>query len=179
MDQEFELGRAKWLGPFLALFGIACFISYEEAIYLIRGNSTQAKITDVSFETPRYFGIPTGERLLVDYEFTEADGTHRTGRDFRSKDWEIPDNRTVAIRFTSGVNGTSRFAGHVNWFGLGFFVISLTWVGCFGYALWRERRRPASHASARKPEREQRKSPMGTDINNPGSGADSVPHPVE
>jgi hypothetical protein len=138
MDQEFELGRAKWLGLFLLLLLVSCFISYEEVIYLIRGKNVQAKITDVTLETTKRLGITTGERVLVDYEFTEADGTHRTGRDFRSKDWEIPANEMVAIRYTPGVNGTSRFVGHVNWLGLGFFIFALASVGWFGYKLWRE-----------------------------------------
>ncbi len=142
MDQDFELGRAKWLGLFLVLLLVSCFISYSEVIYLFRGNNVQDfRITDVSTsETTKRLGITTGERLLIDYEFIEPDGTHRTGQDHMSKDWVVPDNEMVAVRYTPGVNGTSRLAGHVNWLGIGFFIIALVAVGWFGYKLWREAR---------------------------------------
>jgi hypothetical protein len=146
MDPDSELARAKWLLAAGAMFLVSCFVCYSEMTYLFRGQQTQATVTQI-YEVARRgrFGISHGTSLSVEYTFTEPDGTRRMDSDTVSSDWEVPPNRTVAVQYTPGPSGRSRLAGHVNWFGIGFFVVSLGVLGFFGYRLWRE----ASQATKR------------------------------
>jgi hypothetical protein len=139
MDRDSELARAKWLLFSGVLFIVSCFICYSELMYFLRGKQTQATITKAYEVANRgRFGISRGTLLTVEYTFTEPDGTRRADSDTVRPDWELPSNGTVPVQYTPGSEGRSRLSGHVNWFGIGFFVLSVGVLGVFGYRLWRE-----------------------------------------
>jgi hypothetical protein len=139
MDTDNELARAKGLLFGGVLFLVSCFICYGELIYLVRGRQAQANVTK-SYESTRRgrFGLSQGTMVTVEYAFAEPDGTRRTGSDTVRPDWPLPSNGTVPVQYTPGEDGRSRLSGHVNWFGPGFFAVSVGVLGFFGYRLWRE-----------------------------------------
>jgi hypothetical protein len=151
MDAENEIARAKWLLAAGVLFVVSCFVSYRELTYLLRGQQTQASVTQ-AYEITRkeHFGLTETKSLTVEYAFTEPDGTHRADSDTVNADWPLPPSRKVAVQYTPGAGGRSRLAGHVNWFGIGFFVVSLGVLGFFGYRLWREASQATSRAKSRQ-----------------------------
>ena len=153
MDTDSELARAKWLFFSGILFIVSCFICYGELVYLLRGKQTQASIT-AAYEVPRRgrFGLSRSTVLTVEYTFVETDGTRREDSDTVSPDWKLPSNGTVPVQYTPGSEGRSRLSGHVNWFGIGFFVVSVVVLSIFGYRLWRE----ASEATKPRPSKRGR-----------------------
>lgn len=106
---------------------------------LLRGRETRATITK-AYEVPRRgrFGLSQGTALTIEYSFTEPDGTRRTDSDTVNSDWDLPRAGTVPVRYTPGSDGRSRLVGHVNWVGIGFFVVSVSVLSIAGYLLWRE-----------------------------------------
>lgn len=139
MDHDSEIARAKWLLFSGALFILSCFICYSELKYLIRGKQIQAKVTDAYEVTRRgRFGLSRGTVLTVEYAFTEPDGTRRTDSDTVSTDWKLGSDGTVSVQFTPGADGRSRLSGHVNWFGIVIFVVSVGVMSFFGFRLWRQ-----------------------------------------
>jgi hypothetical protein len=153
MDTDSELARAKWLFFSGILFIVSCFVCYSELMYFLREKQTQATITKAYEVTRRgRFGLGSGTALTVEYTFVEPDGTRRDDRDTVSPDWELPSDGTVPVQYTPGAEGRSRLSGHVNWFGIGFFVVSVVVLGVFGYRLWRE----ASEAYKPRPSNRRR-----------------------
>jgi hypothetical protein len=153
MDRDSELARAKWLLFSGILFLVSCFICYGELMYLLRGKQTRATLTKAYEVTRRgRFGLSSGTVLTVEYTFVEPDGTRREDSDTVSPDWELPSDGTVPVQYTPGSEGRSRLAGHVNWFGIGFFAVSVVVLGVFGYRLWRE----ASEATKPRPSKRRR-----------------------
>jgi hypothetical protein len=151
MDAQSELARAKWLLFGAVLFLVSGCISYDEFVYLIFGRKTQASVTGVSEVTrTRRFGLSKNKVLMVDYSFAEPDGTRRTGSDAVPIDWPRPEGSKVEVQYTRGADGSSRLAGHVNWFGLIFFGVSFASVCVFGYRLWREASEATSGSTSKR-----------------------------
>lgn len=123
MDAEHDLQKAKWLLIGIGLFLLGGCISWEEVMYLLRGRDAQATITKV-FETRGR----TGNRLSVEYEFTESGVGQRRGNQTVSLDWPVPRDGKVMVRYTPGIDGDSRLSGHVRWLGLLLFFGSLVFV---------------------------------------------------
>jgi hypothetical protein len=139
MDMDNELARAKWLLFSAALLLVSCCITYGEAVYLVKGRQTDATITRVYEETLRgRFGANRGQRLTVEYSFAEPDGTRRRDSDTVSLDWDIPSTGKIPVQYTPGAEGRSRLAGHANWFGIGFFAVSVVLLVLFALGLYRE-----------------------------------------
>lgn len=153
MDADSEIKKAKWLFGAGLLFLFSCYLTYGELAYLIRGRQTEATITNTQeFVHRGRFGLGGSQRLAVEYTFTEPDGTHRQDSDTVSPEWNIPEKGNVTVQYTPGRNGRSRLAGHVNWFGLALFGISVTVVGVAGYRLWHQAAE-ATSGRKRKPGR--------------------------
>ena len=135
MDSESEIARAKWLLGAVAVFLVSAFISYREMVYLARGRDTEAKVTKAyEMRRDQLFGLIPVKKLVVDYEFTDANNHRRTGSDEVSGDWPLSPSGVVPVRYTDGY---SRLVGHHNWFGVGLFVASLIYLGGSGYWFWR------------------------------------------
>jgi hypothetical protein len=139
MDTDSEVAKAKWLLIGGLVFLVCCFICYDELVYLLRGNKTQANISEAYLVTRHSgpFGLRTRQVLTVEYNFKEADGTYRSDSDTVSANWNLPADGTVPVRYTPGKDGRSRLAGHVNWFGIVFFVLSLGAMCYFIFRVWR------------------------------------------
>src|SRR5258705_13433917 len=125
MDSESEIARAKWSLLFGAVFLVSCFICYSELVYLIRGHEAQATVTNAHLVEKRgRFGLPTGKKLAVDFSYSESGGLRRTGHDEVSSSWEVPSDGAITVRYTPGMDGRSRWAGHVNWFGVALLAVT-------------------------------------------------------
>lgn len=147
MDMEREAGRLKWLVLCAVLFVISCFFAYAEFVYLTFGRDARAAITATSIVQGR-----RSQRLRVDYQFTEPDGTQRTGSDLVSTAWTIPATRLVDVRYTPGPEGRSRLAENANWIWLAVFAISVTSIIAFIARVLIEAKRE-TQPIVRRPER--------------------------
>jgi len=109
MDSESEIARAKWLLGAAAVFLVSAFIAYGEMVSLARGRDAQATVKKAyEMRRDRLFGLILVRKLVVDYEFTDAENRHRTGSDEVSGDWPLPPSGFVPVRYT---DGNSRLAG--------------------------------------------------------------------
>ena len=79
-----------------------------------------------------------GDVLVVEFTFTEPDGTFRRGSTNVKTDWPGPRTGTVPVEYTPGELGRARLAGHVSWVGIIIFATALIVVGVFGYMMWKE-----------------------------------------
>ena len=148
MESESEIARAKWLLGAVTLFLVSAFISYRELVQFARGRDVQATVTKAyEMRRDRLFGLIPVKKLVVDYEFTDAENRRHTGSDEVGGDWPLPPTGTVPVRFTEG---NSRLAGHHNWLGLGLFGASLIAIGWSGFWFWRH---VSEAASDKKPRR--------------------------
>lgn len=139
MDMDNELARAKWLLMSAALFLASCCMTYGEASYLLKGRETSATITKAYEVTQRgRFGTDRGQRLTVEYTFTEPNGTQRRDSDTVGLDWNVPASGKIPVQYTPGVDGRSRLAGHVNWLGIGIFAVSVVLIALFALGLYKE-----------------------------------------
>jgi hypothetical protein len=133
---------SKYLMPRLlvgaaAIFVISCCISYDELIYLVASRRTMADVTEV-YPVSAGSRSSAGKVLMVKYTFREPDGTVREGHDEASLDWEASDDNKVAIQYTAGANGRSRFAGRVRWLGVTIFGLSVAAMAFFLFRVIRE-----------------------------------------
>jgi hypothetical protein len=146
-----ELARAKWLLFSIALFLVTGCVSWGEFTSLVFGRDIQADVVN-SYEVTRKgrFGSNQGQKQVVDYSFTEPDGTRRLGTDTVSTDWTIPAGGKVTVRYTAGVNGNSRLGGHVNWIALSLFGLSSISMGVVGFMLWRTAREATRESRPRR-----------------------------
>jgi hypothetical protein len=135
MDREWELTKAKWLLGAVVFFLIACYLSYEELVYLIWGREVQASVTQTFVAERGRRRIPM---LTVEYKFTEPDGTSRSDSDDVQTDWPLPSNKTVAVVYIPGKDGRSRLKGHGSWLGPVLLAVSIGVVGFFAIRLWRQ-----------------------------------------
>src|SRR5262245_21527272 len=120
MDEESELGRAKWVLGSVLFFFASCWICYPELTYLLYGREAQATIKNIYEVTEtEFFVVTTGKHLSVEYTFTEPDGTARTASRSVGMTWSIPPDGKVRVTYTPGADGYSRLSGHVNWIGIG------------------------------------------------------------
>jgi hypothetical protein len=151
MDNESEIARAKWLLFAGGLFLVSCFLCYTELVYVVSGRQTQADITN-AYEVDKRgrFGLTIGKKLTIEYSFSEADGTRRTGSDTVRVDWLLPDTGTIPVRYTAGKDGRSRLAGHVNWIGIVIFAVSIAAMGTAGFRLWRMASEAASELTPKR-----------------------------
>lgn len=147
MDNDNELARAKQLFIAGIVFLVSCYIAYVELIYLVRGREIEADVTQVQ-EVVTRGRFRERRSLAVDYRFTEPDGTARTGSDTTATDWQRTPK--VAIQYTPGATGRSRFAGSMNVIGLIIFFGSLVWVAFNVYKLHREANEPIRPSRRRR-----------------------------
>jgi hypothetical protein len=155
MDEESELRRAKWLLAGLVIFIVSGIISYRELTYFVMGRNANAHITK-AYETVRRSRGGETISLSIDYEFTESDGTKRTGSDTVARNWPLPDDGVILVRYTPGTDGNSRISGQVNWVGPILFVISLVVVIVFFVKLMIEARQ-ATRELSRGPRRRRKR----------------------
>ncbi len=139
MDAHYEFGRAKWALFCGFLFLVSLYISYQELVYLLWGRTAQATIVQTyTVEKRGRFGLVTGLKRVVEYQFIDSAGNTRKDSDEVSPDWDVPERGTIAVRYTPGRDGRSRLAGHVMWFGPVLLGISLLAIGIVGRRLWKE-----------------------------------------
>jgi len=133
MDIEDETREAKRLILFGIWFIISTFICYGELIYLIRGQVASGTVTNT---------YPTKKVLRVEYTFQDVNGTARKDTDSVDKDSDLAPGSNIDVQFTPGADGKSRISGHVNWFGIVFFALSVICLGAELFSLYREANSP-------------------------------------
>jgi hypothetical protein len=146
MDMDSEGIRAKGLIVAGILFLISSCFTWSEMYYLLFGKTTDATVTNVSEYTVRgRFGSNRGNKLSINYSFTEQDGTFRKGDDTVSTSFSGIYNNKVKVQYTSGENGSSRLYGNTKTGWLIIFAFSLlvlvgfgSWVAYASFANTRE-----------------------------------------
>ena len=100
-------------GAFLVASSVAI---YGDVHYFVNGRETEAVITKV---------VREGKNRHVEYEFTEADGTPRTGSDAIDTNWVAPANGKLSVQYLPGEEGASRLQRLItHWLPYVLFVIS-------------------------------------------------------
>ena len=84
MDEE--LMRAKWVLIAAFVFLISGCMTYTELEYLVFGHTTDARVVDAKLVDTSERRFRTTEKLRIDYQFTEPDGTARKGQQDLSPD---------------------------------------------------------------------------------------------
>jgi hypothetical protein len=110
MDADSELVKAKWLLVALVAFAVSGCYSLSELNYLVRGETTDAQITEVLDTTRgRRSGAPV---RLVKYTYKEPDGTLRRQDDVMPPDWLPPGGgSTVPVRYVPGSEYSGQIVG--------------------------------------------------------------------
>jgi hypothetical protein len=137
MDKEKERPRTSWLYIWVMLFFISGTGSYVDLVYFVNGHDIAADVIK-SYEKQSRRGSP---RLVIEYAFTEPDGTPRNGVDSVSLDRPdpaVPQNGKVAVRYTAGADGSSRLDRRAGWLFLYLFAFSIVGLGVFGFHRLRE-----------------------------------------
>jgi hypothetical protein len=125
-----ELRRARWVFLGLVFFAISSYFVYREVVYLLTGRQTTATVTKVLKVTTTRRGV-SRDHLEVHYQFTEPNGTPRTGHDTQGTEQVPPIGSPVAVQYTPGPEGHSRFSGRVDWIWLVLFFVSICVIGVF------------------------------------------------
>jgi hypothetical protein len=130
-----ELRKVRFLLAAFALLGVACYFGFQELAYVIDGRDISASVTRISDVTKR--GV-AGEHTsrLVEFSFTEPNGTPRTGEDYISTNWTPPTNPVIQVRYTPSLGGRARLAENVNWIGLGWLAVAVCLVLFLGIRPW-------------------------------------------
>ena len=113
---------------------------YDEAAYLLNGQTAEAKVINTFISTGRT------PRLNVEYGFTESPSLKASERSLYRKaylvtdpdDKEVPREGTFMVRYTSGEDGRSRRLGHPHWGWICLFFGSILSVFVAGYLVSRE-----------------------------------------
>ncbi len=107
------------------LFLVSAYCSCQEMKYAIWGKTAEATITST-----RPMVVSEGRRtrrvLMVQYQFTEANGTERRDSTTRALDWQPPADGKLIIDYLAGVEGRSRPHGKWNYIAVAFFLIMLS-----------------------------------------------------
>jgi hypothetical protein len=83
---------------FLVLSSVAIYFDVE---YRWLGREAEATVTKA---------VMAGDGVRVEYRFTDADGTPRTGTDSAKAGWDVPPGETIAIQYLPGPEGSSRLS---------------------------------------------------------------------
>jgi hypothetical protein len=98
----------------LITMAVSSIAIYGDLEYYLSGAEAEATITK----------IDSGRKARhVEYQFTEADGTPRTGRDTVDARWVAPANGTITIQYIPGEAGHSRVSRYfVHWMAYAVFL---------------------------------------------------------
>src|SRR5262245_23356676 len=114
------------------------FFTINEFLYLVNSREATATVSKTYPAASHGRYGSGGSRLAVEYEFVDADGRRRSGRDDVREDWPIPSDGKIKVRYRPGEDGACRLAGRVNWGAILIFFVCLGTVGYFGFRLIRE-----------------------------------------
>jgi hypothetical protein len=117
-------GSHTWLLAGIVLCAVGAFVCRDEVAYLARGRDAQADIT----KTTETKGRRGRVRLTVEYTFTDANGTRRTGSDTVSGSAGAPRAGKVDMRYAGS---RSRLSGHLPWAGFLALGLGLMALGVF------------------------------------------------
>jgi hypothetical protein len=126
-----ELARLKGiLIAGLAFIISACF-SFSELKFAIWGKTAEAKATRT--RDTEGTGRRSRPKRHLEYQYNEADGTGRSGRDSVEIDWPVPENGIYSVQYLPGVADSSRLLGHSRIVAVYLFLGCLAWLGYSGY----------------------------------------------
>lgn len=122
--------RFKYAILFGLMFLVSVYYSWQELVYVVRGNTAQAMVTETY--TMKSGRFRQHEERVLEYKFAEAGGLSRRGADTISMDEPVPGQ--ILVQYTPGEKGRSRIAGHVRWMWLCIFGVA---VGGLAFAIYR------------------------------------------
>ena len=141
MDSDAEIRKAKWALLAAAAFCVSGCFSLSELNYLVRGQETTGRITELKDTTRGRRDRPV---RYVKFEYTEADGTRRTQDETFAPDWTPPgDGVTVPVRYISGSEYSGQIVGTASRWPLAIFGGSLALLAWFLWRLARQANEPA------------------------------------
>ena len=141
MDEEVELRRLQFVLIAFVAVVITGYISWGELRYKILGRSAEATVTQSREEQRRSRHGRRYRILVVEYTFSEADGTRRNDRDEVSPGTPV-SRPTTRGQYLPGVAHSSRLTGQENVFAVLIFVGSLAWMGYSIFRIAREANAP-------------------------------------
>jgi hypothetical protein len=142
-EPEMEDVVSRWKLKVLVFAIVASIASFfftiNEFLYLVNSREATATISKTYPAVTRgRFGSAKSQKLAIEYEFVDADGLRRSGRDDVRGDWPIPSDGKVKVRYRPGEDGACRLAGRVNWGAILIFIVCLGVVGFLGFRVIRE-----------------------------------------
>ena len=151
MDADAELRKFKWLMLAAVLFCVSGCYSLAELNYLVRGETTEGRITEVLDTTRGRRRTPV---RLVKFAYAEADGTRRSQDEVFAPDWRPPSDGALPVRYVPGSEYSGEIVGTARRWPLYVFGGSLALIAYFLWRLSKEangpvRRRPIGGRSVR------------------------------
>jgi hypothetical protein len=86
---------------FTLLLVISSVAIYFDVEYRWLGREAEATVTKAELDS---------KSVRVEYRFTDADGTPRTGKALASAGWDVPPGGTITIQYLPGPEGSSRLS---------------------------------------------------------------------
>jgi hypothetical protein len=131
-DDDFN--SLKILGVCGLVLLISLWFAWTEMRYLIFADIATARVIEADIvETSGRRGRRI-QKLFVEYQFTEEDGTHRSEDDRAAADFPLPNDGTVEVQYIPGVADDSRLSGNSNQWSL--YVVGVCFV-LAGVMLWK------------------------------------------
>lgn len=131
IEQYVTTWKYKYAIFFGLLFLVSVYYSWQELVYLVRGRTAEATVTE-------NYPMPSGRfgqnrSRVLDYHFRDTEGLPRKGADTIGMDEPIPG--MVTVQYTPGEKGRSRIHGHVRWWALAIFGIAVAGLAFALYQL--------------------------------------------
>jgi hypothetical protein len=133
MDMDDEMRRLKWLLLAGLILIVSAFFSWRELKYAVLGSTVDARLVRTYETTEGGRRGRSREKIAVEYEFTDKDGTVRKETDTISTSEPRPAGPTVLVQYRSGSPDASRLSGNSQRIWL------LVFLGCIafvGFKIW-------------------------------------------
>lgn len=131
MDTENDLARLKWLLIVGVLFLISGFFSWREFKYIVFGTTVDASLVQTYQTEERGRRGRVKQMLVVEYRFTDKDGSARKEKDTISASSPAPTGPLVSIQYLSKSPGSSRLTGHTQ------RIWMFVFFGCLAYLAYK------------------------------------------
>lgn len=150
VDEDAERAKAGLLLAAIAAFLISGWFSYNELKYALRGRSVDAAVLRMyEYLPPARHGRP-GLRLGIVYQFTDAAGRTREGRDWVPVPSDLQGRELVRVQYLPGADGGSRLAANRSVRGPVIFLVCVALVVVSLVRLVREAHAPIPRARPRR-----------------------------
>ena len=133
MDDAAEVRKFKLLPVVVLAFLASAYFSFNEMRYAVWGKAITAKLVNVHQAS----GSRGRQRIIVEYEYVDGQGTVRRERDDLSRSAHIPVSEIVEIQYVPGVEDSSRLRTSANWYAVYIFLAMLVALIAALVMLWK------------------------------------------